>query len=296
MKNKKINFFDIHCHIHSQDYADKKEREFLYKKLLEKKIFANLIGVDFKDSKKAFEIASEKENFFCSMGQHPVDNEIEVFEEKKYQEILDKDAEKTNADNKVFPAQKKIICIGECGLDYFWLNKDLESKKKNIQEVESQKKRQKDLFEKQIDLAVKNDLPLMLHVRSFKNSDAHFDCFEILDKKQKEHNGKIKANFHFFTEGPEIVLEIIERGFFISLPGVITFANLDKSIEKIPIEKIMSETDSPYATPKPHRGEKNSPLFVPHIIAKIAKVKNISEEKCNEILIKNALDFFKIDL
>ena len=157
-----------------------------------------------------------------------------------------------------------------------------------------EKERQKKLFEVQIEFAVKNNLPLMLHVRSFENSDAHMDVFDILDKKQTEHDGKIRADFHFFTEGPEIVVEIIKRGFMISLPGVITFADLDATIAAIPLESIMSETDSPFAAPKPHRGKTNTPLYISEMVKKIAEVKNISEEEVRMQTVKNALEFFRI--
>jgi TatD DNase family protein len=117
-----------------------------------------------------------------------------------------------------------------------------------------------------------------------------------LDKKNKEFEldkkNKIRANFHFFTENIKIVEEVIKRGFSISLPGVITFVDLDKSIEMIPLESLMSETDSPFAAPKPHRGKTNTPLFVPEIVKKIAQVKQISEQECNKKLISNAITFF----
>lgn len=252
--------------------------------MFKENIFSVIIGVDFEDSKKAVKMASKNKNLFCSIGQHPVDNETEIFNQKKYQEILDKDKKGKN----------KIVCVGECGLDYFWLHKDFESGKISEAEISVKKKRQKELFEKQIDFAVENNLPLMLHVRSFKNADAYKDCFKILDKKQEKYEGKIKANFHFFTEGIEIVEEIIKRNLFISLPGVITFADIDKSIKKIPQEFLMSETDSPFAAPKPYRGKINTPLYVPEVVKKIAEVKEISQKECNKQLIKNAIEFFAL--
>jgi TatD DNase family protein len=286
MLEKKISYFDTHSHIHSDFFNQKQSGQEVVDKMAEENIFSVVIGVDLGDSKQALEMASKNENIFCSIGQHPVDNETEFFDEEKYQNILDKDREDSG--------QKKVVCVGECGLDYFWLNKDLGGEKIS-KEVFSQKKiRQKNLFEIQIDFAVKNNLPLMLHIRSFKNSDAHWDCFDILDKKQKEHEGRVRANFHFFTEGVEIVQEVIKRNFFISLPGVITFANLDDSIKKIPIENLMSETDSPYAAPKPHRGKTNTPLYIQEVVKKIAEVKNISQKECNDQLIKNAINFFNL--
>ena len=136
----------------------------------------------------------------------------------------------------------------------------------------------------------------MLHIRSFENADAHWDAFKILDQKQEEHQNKIRADFHFFTEGPEIAKEIIKRKYMISLPGVITFANLDKSILEIPLENIMVETDSPFATPVPHRGKINTPIYVIEVVKKIAEVKSLEEEEVRKKTTKNALKFFSIGI
>ncbi len=173
--------------------------------------------------------------------------------------------------------------------------KDLESGKINQEELQREKKRQRELFKKQIDFALENDLPLMLHVRSFKNADAHEEAFKILDEKEKESGQKIRADFHFFTEGPEIVKEIVKRDFMISLPGVITFADLDDSILEIPLENLMLETDSPFVAPKPYRGKTNTPLYLEEIAKKVAEVKKMDIEEIRKKSVENALDFFRIE-
>ena len=134
----------------------------------------------------------------------------------------------------------------------------------------------------------------MLHVRSFKDADAHKDCFEILDKKQEEHHGVIRVNFHFFTEGPEIAKQIIDRGFTVSFPGVITFADLDETLKVVPIESMFTETDSPYAAPKPFRGQNATPLMIPEMVKKIAEIKNLDSEQIRLQMIKNTQEFFNI--
>jgi len=216
-----------------------------------------------------------------SIGQHPVDNKSEVFDVDFYQNLYD-----TN--------KEKIICIGECGLDYYWPKKDIEYGKSTLENFEAERSRQKELFEQQIDFAVRNDLPLMLHVRSFADGDAHLDTFEILDRKQKEHGGQIRANFHFFTEGPEIAQQIVERGFTVSFPGVITFADLDQTIKVVPLESMFTETDSPYAAPKLFRGQDATPLMVEEMVKKIAEVKEMNQEAVRVQLIKNVQNFFNV--
>jgi Tat protein secretion system quality control protein TatD with DNase activity len=106
---QKVNYFDAHSHLHSDFFNEKEDGQKIVEKMAEKNIFSVIIGVDFLDSKKAFEMAQKNDNLFCSIGQHPVDNLTEIFDEKKYQKILDDDNQKN----------KKIVCIGECGLDYF---------------------------------------------------------------------------------------------------------------------------------------------------------------------------------
>lgn len=286
-----MKYFDIHSHLHSGFF--KENTEEIFKKMIEQEIGTILVGVDFLDSEKAVILSKNQKdsaNIWACIGQHPVDNKKEIFKEEKYQELLNQNRE-------------KIVAIGECGLDYFWLNKDLKGGKISEADFAAQKQKQKKLFEQQINFALKNNLPLMLHVRSFKNADAHKDTLKILDKKQAElkHlskvgilSKKIKANFHFFTENLEITKEIIKRGYYFSFPGVITFANLDEVIKIIPLEKIMSETDSPFATPVPYRGKINNPTYVKEIVKKIALVKNISENKCQKQLLKNTKNFFNL--
>ena len=134
----------------------------------------------------------------------------------------------------------------------------------------------------------------MLHVRSYESADAHRDAFGILDKKQEEHEGKLRANFHFFTEGPEIATEIVERGFTVSFPGVITFADLDATIAAVPVESMFTETDSPYAAPKPFRGQDATPLMVQEMVRKIAEVKGLDTEEVRKVLLKSVQTFFNI--
>lgn len=273
------NYFDIHSHLTEKRFDE--TRDAIAQEMLEKGIGTISIGVDQGESKSAVAFAKKHENIYASIGQHPVDNKTELFDAVFYQNLLDENRE-------------KIVCIGECGLDYYWPKKDIENGKSTKEDFEQEKQRQIELFEKQIDFAVANNLPLMLHVRSFKNSDAHTDTFEILDKKQKQYDGALRANFHFFTEGPEIATQIIERGFTVSFPGVITFANLDETLLAVPLESMFCETDTPYAAPKPFRGQDATPLMVPEIVTKIAEVKKLDLETVRMQLTKNAQNFFNI--
>ena len=130
----------------------------------------------------------------------------------------------------------------------------------------------------------------MLHIRAYSEADAYEDALKILEKYRHTN---LKVNFHFFTESPEIVKKIVNlnKNFTCSLPGVITFADLDESVKLLPIENIMSETDSPFASPVPYRGKPNLPLYVKEVVKKIAEIKKENIEKVNNQLVDNALRF-----
>lgn len=273
------NYFDVHSHLTEKRFSE--NRDNIAQEMLQKSIGTISIGVDQKESLAAVGFAQKHENIFASIGQHPADNKEEIFDVNFYQKLYDENKD-------------KVVCVGECGLDYYWNSKELKDGKISEIDFSSDKRRQVDLFEQQIDFAVANDLPLMLHVRSFENADAHKDAFDILDTKQQEHHGKVRADFHFFTETPEIAEQIIGRGFYISFPGVITFADLDKTIKVVPLDRMFSETDSPYAAPKPFRGQDATPLMVPEMVRKIAQVKNLDQEIVRIQLLKNTKEFFRI--
>ena len=273
------NYFDVHSHLTEKRFID--TRDEIANQMKNQGIGTISIGVDQKESQAAVDFALKHDHVYASIGQHPVDNRTEEFEEKFYNKLL--------SENK-----EKVVCIGECGLDYYWISKELEEEKLTQEAFQEEQWRQHKLFAQQIDFAVKHDLPLMLHVRSYKDSDAHKDAFIILDEKQREHKGAIRANFHFFTETPEVAQQVVDRGFFISFPGVITFADLDATVATVPLEQMFSETDSPYAAPKPHRGELATPLMLPSIIAKIAEIKNTTEQIVQKQLVTNAQSFFNI--
>ena len=274
-----MKYFDIHSHLTEKRFNE--NRHQIITEMAEKEIFTISIGTDQEESQKAVGLARSYKNVYASVGQHPVDNTTEEFDQKFYNQLIE-----SNRD--------RIVCVGECGLDYYWPKKDIQSGKSTPENFAVERRRQINLFEKQIDLAAMHDLPLMLHVRSFENADAHRDTFDILEQKQLQYGGKLRANFHFFTETAEIARMVVDRGFTVSFPGVITFADLDIMVRDVPIDHIMSETDSPYAAPVPFRGQDATPLMVPAVVAKIAEIKNLDEQEVREKMIENAKNFFNV--
>ncbi len=275
-KMTEIFYFDIHSHLHSDFFNDNKD--IVIQKMKKENIATISVGVSFNDSKKAVLLAQKHKNIFATIGIHP--NEKENFEEEKFQKLFNENKE-------------KIVGIGECGLDYFWITRELKAGKINFVNFSSEIIRQKKLFKKQINFAIKNNLPMMLHIRSYNKEDAYNDTFDILEEYKKTN---LKVNFHFFTEKWKVVDKILKlnNNYTCSFPGVITFANLDESIKNLPIEKIMVETDSPFAAPAPFRGKINTPLYLKEIIKKIAEIKNLKFEEAQKKILENSLIFWNI--
>ena len=178
-----------------------------------------------------------------------------------------------------------MVAVGECGLDYFRLK---------VGKEEEIKKRQKDNFVSQIEFALSNDLPLMMHFRpSNKTMDAYEDGLEILSGYKEKHKEKLRGNSHFFAGNLEIAKRFVELGFTLSFTGVITFAdNYDEIIRKIPLENIMSETDCPFVAPVPYRGKRCEPVYVKETVKRIAEVRSEDIKIVKKALVDNAFKVF----
>ncbi len=253
---------DTHCHLDDKGYIDDLDEVLKRAKSDEVKGFV-IPGADINDLKRAKEIANKYPEVFFAAGVHPYN--IEEFNE----DILRK-----------FLEDKKCIAIGECGLDYHRLPEDKEEKEK-------EKKFQKEIFKKQIELSFEYNKPLIVHIR-----DANQDSFEIL-----KNYGEFKqlGILHCFNAS-ELLLELEQNGFYFGIGGVLSFKNAKKLVEilpKIPIERILIETDAPYLTPHPYRGKRNEPAYTVLVAKKIAEILNISYEEVCKITTKNAKRVFK---
>ncbi len=270
------NFFDIHSHLHFKDFNE--DRDSMILEMQKKGIGSMTIGTNYEDSKKAIALAEKYNNLFASVGLHPNGKDLwpshesadsEVFDEEKYFELA---------------KNKKVVAIGECGLDYFKF-KGLSVELRNFI-IE----KQKEIFKKQIKIAVKLNKPLMLHGRPSSGSmDAYEDILTLLEEVKKEAGENLKGNAHFFAGNSEIAKRFFDIGFTISFSGVITFVrDYDEIIKSAPLEMLHAETDSPYVAPVPYRGKRNNPLYVEEVVKKIAEIKGLDVEEVGGQLIKNA--------
>lgn len=171
--------------------------------------------------------------------------------------------------------RKKIVAIGEIGLDYYW------DKEPEIQA------KQRYWFVRQLALAQQADLPVIIHSR-----DAAEDTMQIMEKAYEDG---IKGVIHCYSYSPEMAQEYVKMGYFIGVGGVVTFKNARKlvqTVEEIPLSAIVLETDCPYMAPEPHRGTRNDSRNIPYVIEKIAKIKGISAEEVEETTRENAFALF----
>jgi len=260
-----LKYFDIHSHLDFSQYDT--DREEVIEQMKKDGIYTINVGVDKKTSTSSVELANKHQNIFATIGVHPTDNP-EDWDEGYFEDLL--------------KSSEKIVGVGECGLDYFRI-KESDSRSK-----ESQKK----LFIKQLDFALEHNLRVMFHFRSKQGTmDAYIEGLEILS--EEKYKGKIKGNSHFFVGNLDIANKFIGLGHTLSFDGPITFSNdYDEVIKSMPIEKIMAETDAPFAAPVPYRGKRNSPLYVKEIYDKISDLKDLDREEVREILNKNAIDFW----
>lgn len=174
----------------------------------------------------------------------------------------------------------KCIAIGECGLDYYRLPEDEEEKLANI-------KKQKEVFISQIEFAKKYKKPLIIHIREASNDSRQI----LIDYNAKEVGGVL----HCFNAS-EHLLPLAEHNFYFGIGGVLTFKNAKKLVEilpKIPKDKLLIETDAPYLTPHPHRGERNEPYYTIFVSSKMSELLNISDIEVQNLTTKNAKKLFK---
>jgi len=270
------DYFDIHSHLNISDFNS--DREEVLARMKEKKVWTIVVGDNLESSKNAVEMAKKNDGVFACVGVHPALASEASAEEAGKAEGFDEKIYGKLAENK------KMVAVGECGLDYF-----------RIKNQESRiKVRQKEMFEKQIDFAIKHGKSLMIHCRPSKGSmDAYEEAFEIL--KSSGAPEKIRGNAHFFAGDMEIAKKFLSIGFTLSFTGVITFArDYDEVIKYAPLDMILSETDSPFVAPAPFRGKRCEPTYVIEVVKKIAEIRNEPLEKVKKAMVKNAMRLFNI--
>jgi len=252
---------DTHCHLDDSRYKD--DLDEVLKRAKENGVERFIIpGADPETLKRAYVLSRRYESIYFAVGVHPYDA-------KAYDKAF----------LERFIIDKKCVAVGECGLDYYRLPKE---KAEKIREIELQKK----VFIDQIELSIKYNLPLIVHIR-----EASKDSFDILNS----YGDKIRGVLHCYNASP--MLLGLSDNFYYGIGGVLTFKNAKKLVEiypKIPQERLLIETDAPYLTPHPYRGKRNEPSYTKIIASKMAELSEVSSKEIEDITTKNALELFSL--
>ena len=252
--------FDSHCHVDDDSYDN--DRAELIESLPQKGIDLIMeIGADMGSSRRAAVLAKRYPFIYAAVGVHPHDTK----------NMTEEDIEEL----ALLASEPKVKAIGEIGLDYHY--------------PDTHKPSQKHWFERQMQLTMDLSMPFIIHDR-----DSHADCLEILRKFDIKRVGGV---MHCFSGSVEMAKEVIKMGMVISLGGPVTFKNARHSVDvakEIPLDKILIETDSPYLSPEPLRGKRNSPENVRYVADKIAEIKGESFETVAKVTKENAMKLFKI--
>ena len=253
-------YFDVHSHLNAPQFDA--DREEVIDRMRENDTHTIVVGTDTESSEQCVDLAGRHTEIYATIGIHPTDK-LENFEAEKFEGLV---------------KNPKVVAIGECGLDFFHAKK------------EDDFERQKKLFIDQINFALKYKKPLMIHARN-----AYEELFEILS----DFKG-LSGNIHFFAGSWEQAEKFIGLGFTLSFTGVITFppkadqpmADTIEVIKKMPLDKILAETDSPYVAPVPYRGKRNEPAYVSEVVKRIAEIRGEDLEVVRETLVENVFRSF----
>lgn len=253
---------DTHCHLDDARYFE--DLDAVIKRSFDNGIEGILIpGADIKDLHRAQKIAHSYENIYFAAGVHPY--HIDEYDEDILRDFL---------------KDEKCIAVGECGLDYFRLPSDETAKNK-------EKEHQIKIFTQQISLAKEVKKPLIVHIR-----DANEDSKKVL---LSENASKVGGVLHCYNASKHL-LDLAEIGFYFGIGGVLTFKNAKNLIEVLPLippQKLLIETDGPYLTPMPYRGERNEPMYTNFVAQKMAEVLQMSVTQIHELTTKNTFELFK---
>jgi TatD DNase family protein len=286
-----IKYFDIHSHLDYPDYAS--DFEAIINRMTENNIGTITVGTDLNSAKQAIKLSDKYENVWVCIGIHPADNHAETWNEEEFEKLV---------------AHSKVVAIGECGFDFFRPEINSATGEIDQEKFLAEKKRQQELFEKQIQFAIRHDKTLMIHCR-----DAYNETYEILAKYKigefKDKNfttsktdnvitsncsgSNLRIHLHFYAGDIEMTKKFLKLDCTFSFTGVITFArNYDEVIKFLPLKKIMSETDAPFVAPAPYRGKRNEPAYVLEVIKKIAEIKGLNQLEVENQLLENAKNIF----
>ncbi len=253
---------DTHCHLDFPEF-DRDRGEVIERAKMSNVGYMINVASSFEGSRRSVELAEKYDNIFASLGAHP--HHAEDIKEEGLSEIMR------------LSENKKVVAIGEVGLDYFRERSDpLE---------------QREAFLKFINIAKEKNMPLIVHDR-----DAHDDCLSLL-KEALPRGGRVVL--HCFSGDRNVLKKVLDMGFYVSFTGNLTFPNakeLRETIKFVPLERMFLETDAPFLAPQSKRGKRNEPAYLPELRNKIAETLGISAEEVEKVTTKEAIKFFGLPI
>ncbi|MDP3995681.1 MAG: TatD family hydrolase [bacterium] len=267
---------DTHAHLNFSAYKD--DADQVVRRTLGENVWMINVGSQYSTSKRTVEMAERyPKGVFAAVGLHPVHLSGGIFKTKIDKEEVEFETREEDFDPdkyKELAKSKKVVAIGEVGLDYWY-------RPKGKTKLEQFKNKQKEVFVRQFNLAKELELPLIIHCRM-----AHGDMTEILDSKTK-------GVVHCFSGNWSEAQKYLEMGLYLGFNGIIFKLDLDEVIAKTPLDRILIETDCPYLTP-PAMSGRNEPLYVKYVVDKIVKIKGLNFEEIADITSKNAIKLFNL--
>jgi TatD DNase family protein len=260
---------DTHSHINFNAY--KNDAKEVIRRALDENIRMIAVGAQYSTSRRALDYAKSYDGIYAAVGLHPThikgtfeeglwsesERELEEFDKKKYKKLLQND---------------KVVAVGEVGLDYY---------DKSI--TDQAKTKQREVLEAQLGLAKETNKSVIIHCRK-----AYDDLIEIL-----ENHTNIRAVVHSFEGRKSQAQKLVGMGFYLGFNGMITYVSgLEKIVASVPLDKILIETDSPFLTPEPYRGQRNEPMYVKYIAEKIAEIKQAKIDQVAYQTTQNAKKLF----
>ncbi|MDQ7814793.1 MAG: TatD family hydrolase [Patescibacteria group bacterium] len=278
----KPKLIDSHCHLHFPAYGD--GLSAVLERMQASEVAAITVGTTAKTSQAGIAFAQQHQNIYATVGHHP-EHLTSSFED----EYEGADDPFDFDELKDLAADPKVVSIGETGLDFFRIDPD-----RNRQEAEQL---QEDVFRKHIALAEEVDKPMTIHCREAG------DRFISIIADEKKRGRRIRGVMHCYTGDWEEAQKLLDLGLYISFTGIVTFGvkkssdpekHVHRVIERMPLDRMMIETDAPWLAPEPHRGEQNEPAYVEYVARKIAELRGMECEEIANITTENAIRFFNL--
>ncbi|MBI2042191.1 MAG: TatD family hydrolase [Candidatus Nealsonbacteria bacterium] len=271
---------DTHAHVNFNAFKD--DADEVIRRALNEKIWLINVGSQYSTSKRAVEMAAKySEGVYAAVGLHPIHLEtglVKIKEDPQEVQFQTKEETFDYEKYKELAKSKKVVAIGEVGFDYYW-------KPKTQKKLADFQQKQRDIFHSQLELAQELDLPLIIHCRM-----AHDQLLEAICS----HRDKLRGVLHCHTANWEKTKECLDTEFYFGFNGLIfKMPSSEEVIKNLPLEKILVETDAPYLTPPQEEG-RNEPIYIKHVVSRIAQIKGLSYEKVAEATTQNAKNLFKI--